>query len=225
MHNWIGIAISFVFVFAVLGIAQLLAAFKALSPPVTRKLVHIGVSHWWILAVPFFDSVAFALVGPVAFIILNSLSLRGQIFSAMEMPKEPGKPLNLGTVYFPVSLLILVLITFLTAVPRWVGGLSILVLGWGDGMAAITGMVAGKRRYTTFGQRKSLLGSVAMFFFALLVLLVYSYIHLPVSTREIWIAATVTALLATVVEAVTPLGMDNLTIPLLTALFYYGVFL
>lgn len=225
MHNWIGILISFVFVFGILGIAQLLAAAKALSPPVTRKFVHIGVSHWWIVAIPFFDSLAFALVGPLAFIILNAISLRRQLFSAMEMPNEPGKPVNLGTVYFPISLLILVLITFLTDVPRWVGGMSILVLGWGDGMAAVAGMVAGKRRYTTFGQRKSLLGSVAMFLFALIVLLAYSYIHLPVSAREIWTAAAATALLATAVEALTPLGMDNLTIPAATALFYYGVFL
>ena len=225
MHNWIGILISFVFVFSILGIAQLLAALKVLSPPVTRKFVHIGVSHWWIVAIPFFDSLAFALVGPVAFMVLNAFSLKRQLFSAMEIPDEPGKPVNLGTVYFPLSLFILVLITFLTDMPRWIGGMSILVLGWGDGVAAVAGMVAGKRRYTTFGQRKSLIGSEAMFLFALIVLLAYSYIHLPVSTRDIWLAAATTALVATALESLTPLGMDNLTIPIGTALFYYGVFL
>lgn len=225
MHNWIGIIVSFVFVFGILGIAQLLAAVRLLSPPVSRKFVHIGVSHWWIVAVPFFDSLAFAVVGPIAFIVLNAISLKRQLFSAMEMPGEPGKPFNLGTVFFPVSLLILVLLTFLTDLPRWLGGLAILVLGWGDGMAAIVGMVAGTRRYTVFGQRKSPLGSLAMFLFALIILLTYSYIHLPVSTGYIWLAALSTALLATVVEGLTPLGLDNLTIPLAVALFYYGVFL
>ncbi|MFP4301853.1 MAG: diacylglycerol/polyprenol kinase family protein [Spirochaetaceae bacterium] len=225
MHNWIGIIFSFAFVFSILGIAQLLAALRIFSPPVTRKFVHIGVSHWWLIAIPFFDSVAFALIGPVAFILLNAFSLKRQLFSAMEMPQEPGKPFNLGTVFFPVSLLLLVLITFLTEMPRWIGGMAMLILGWGDGMAAIAGMPAGTRRYAVFGQRKSLLGSVAMFLFALTILLIYSYIHLPVSTGHIWLASVTTALIATAVEGLTPLGLDNLTVPILVAFFYYGVFL
>ena len=224
MHNWIGILVSFVFVFGVLGIAQTLASFTAIPAPITRKFVHIGVSHWWVLAIPLFDSVSFAIVGPVAFIILNAISLKKTLFSSMEMPKEPGKPFNLGTVYFPISLLILVILTFLTPIPTWIGAIGILVLGWGDGMAAIAGMTAGKLRFTVFGQRKSVLGSGSMFLFSLLVVLLYSYIHLPVSTGQIWLAALATAAVATVVEAATPLGMDNLTIPLLTSLFYYGVF-
>ena len=225
MHNWIGIIVSFGFVFGILGIAQLLAGVRLLSPPMTRKFVHIGVSHWWIIAVPFFDSLAYAIVGPVVFIVLNAISLRRNLFTAMEMPREPGKPFNLGTVFFPVSLLILVLITFLTDMPHWLGGLAILILGWGDGMAAIAGMVAGTKRYTVFGQRKSFLGSLAMFLFALAILLIYSYIHLPVSTGYIWLAAVTTALVATAVEGLTPLGLDNLTIPVAVALYYYGVVL
>lgn len=224
MHNWIGILVSFVFVFGVLGIAQTLSSFTAIPAPITRKFVHIGVSHWWVLAIPLFDSVSFAVVGPVAFIILNAISLRKTLFSAMEMPKEPGKPYNLGTVYFPISLLILVLLTFLTPVPTWMGAMGILILGWGDGMAAIAGMSAGKLRFTVFGQRKSVLGSATMFLFSLLIVLLYSYINLPTSTGDIWMAAVATAAIATLIEATTPLGMDNLTIPIVTTLFFYGVF-
>lgn len=224
MYNWIGILISFVFVFGILGIAQALASLKVVSPPVSRKFVHIGVSHWWLVAMPFFDSLAFALVGPVTFIFLNALSLKRQLFTAMEAPAQPGKPVNLGTVYFPVSLLLLVLITYLSKMPIWIGGLGILVLGWGDGMAAIAGMSAGKIRYKVFGQRKSVRGSATMFLFSLLIVLLYSYIQLPLSSGLIWGAAVSTAAVATLVEAGTPLGMDNLSIPLFTALFYYGVF-
>ena len=225
MHNWIGIVISFLFVFGVLGVAQALLALKFVAPPISRKLVHIGVSHWWLIALPLFDSVAFALVGPVAFIVLNAVSIRTELFAAMEAPKEPGKPFNLGTVYFPVSLLALVLITFLTDVPTWIGGLGILILGWGDGMAAIVGMTGNTRHFTVFRQRKSVRGSLAMFSFSFLVSLIYCYIHLPISTGEIVLAAAATAAVATFVEASTPLGLDNLTVPILTSLFFYGVFL
>jgi dolichol kinase len=34
----------------------------------------------------------------------------------------------------------------------------------------------------------------------------------------------VTALFAAAVELITPFGLDNLTVPLLTVLFYRGVF-
>lgn len=225
MQNWLGIIVSFAFVFGVLGVAQLLAATKLLPPPITRKVVHIGVAHWWLLAIPLFDSLAFAVVGPIAFIFLNALSMRRGIFTAMEAPREPGKPYNLGTLFFPVSLLVLVMLTFRSDLPVWIGGLGILVLGWGDGMAAIIGMVAGTRRYNVFGQRKSVQGTAGMFVFSLAVVLIYSYIHLDGATGLVLAAALATAAVATLTEAITPLGLDNLTVPLVTSLFYYGVFL
>mgnify|MGYP006287391713 CR=1 FL=1 len=225
MQNWLGIAVSFIYVFGILGIAQLLLYFQLASPPVSRKLVHIGVAHWWLLAIPFFDSVAYALVGPVAFTVLNAISLRRHLFPAMEAPRQPGKPVNLGTIYFPVSLTILVLVTFLTEMPTWVGGLGILVLGWGDGMAAVVGMAAGRIRYTVFRQRKSLIGSATMFGVSFGVVLLYSYVQLPLNAGMLLLSAAATAAVATATEAATPLGMDNLSIPTVTALFYYGVFL
>ena len=38
------------------------------------------------------------------------------------------------------------------------------------------------------------------------------------------LVAAATAAVATVIEFVPPYGLDNLTVPILTALFYYGVF-
>ncbi len=165
--QWAGLGISYVFIFAVIGIAQLLLKAGLLDASATRKVVHIGVAHWWILAMLFIDDVGIALIGPVSFILINWVSYRRHVFAAMEHP-EPRS--NLGTVYFPIALTILVGLTWSGLFPTWYGLAAILVLGWGDGLASIVGEHPGVRnealRFAVPGGRKSVLGTAAMFFAA-----------------------------------------------------------
>lgn len=159
----VALGASFAFVFAVLGVAQVLLAHGVMSPSMTRKVVHIGVSHWWIIAMLLFDSLVLALIGPVTFIVLNAISVRTHLFRAMEH-SEPRR--NLGTVYFPIALTMLVLLTWSGLFPRWYGLAAILVLGWGDGAAAIVGESFGGRpgaiRFGIAGGSKSLVGTLTM---------------------------------------------------------------
>ena len=76
----------------------------------SRKFIHIGVSHWWLLAMFTMDSWRWAIIPPIIFIVLNLISWWTGMFSAME--RKPRDPANLGTVYFPITLLILVILTW-----------------------------------------------------------------------------------------------------------------
>ncbi|HKK49109.1 MAG TPA: hypothetical protein VJ932_08420, partial [Alkalispirochaeta sp.] len=105
IDQWMGLAISYGFIFAVIGVAQALLRTGILGAAATRKVVHIGVAHWWIIAMLFIDDLMVALIGPVSFILINWYSYRTHVFAAMEH-SEPRK--NLGTVYFPVALTALV---------------------------------------------------------------------------------------------------------------------
>ncbi|MCG8478757.1 MAG: DUF92 domain-containing protein [Spirochaetales bacterium] len=162
--QWAGLGISYIFIFAVIGVAQLLLKAGLLDASATRKVVHIGVAHWWILAMLFIDDVWIAFIGPVSFILINWVSYRKHVFAAMEHP-EARK--NLGTVYFPIALTILVSLTWNGLFPTWYGLAAILVLGWGDGLASIVGEHLGTRnealRFAVPGGRKSVFGTVAMF--------------------------------------------------------------
>jgi len=176
--QWTGLGISYVFIFAVIGVAQLLLRGGVLGASTTRKVVHIGVAHWWLIAMATIDDLAVALIGPVSFVLINWVSYRRHVFAAMEHP-EPRK--NLGTVYFPVALTILVLLTWSGLFPRWYGLVAILVLGWGDGSASLageawahrarfrggehgTGRFDGARgQFLVPGGRKSVAGTAAMF--------------------------------------------------------------
>ncbi len=84
---------------------------------------------------------------------------------------------------------------------------------WGDALAAIVGERFGRHRYTLFGQTRSLEGSVTM----LIVSALATWMALGRSRLRRWLVALITALGATLVEAISPWGIDNLTVPAISA--------
>ena len=230
MHcmNWWGVTLSFAYVFAFIGVAQLLLKTGRISASVTRKVIHIGVAHWWLIAMIFFDRWQFAIIGPVAFVLINLASYSFRLFPAMEHEKRSR---NLGTVYFPVSLTAAVLLTWAGPVPIWVGAVAILVMGWGDGLASLVGEHTRSPRFTIFGNTKSVAGTLTMFVAAALVawffirlfatpeFLILDALLSPVGS--IIATAVSVGLVAAAVELVTPFGLDNLTVPLLTIAYLW----
>jgi phytol kinase len=71
--NIIGLLISFLFLALVIAVGIFLKLRFSISSESMRKFVHIGVSNWWFIEVGFFTSLGYALVGPIFFIIANSL--------------------------------------------------------------------------------------------------------------------------------------------------------
>lgn len=223
MLNWIGVVVSFAFVFALIGIATLLRSRNVVDASLARKIIHIGVSHWWLIAMAMMDHPLIAAIGPATFIAVNYLSLRLDLFPAME---EAGAGNKWGTVYFPISLLILTLICFSGAMPLYVGGIAILVLGYGDGLAALVGERAPALvKLRVFGGSKSLSGSLAMLAASTVVAAAFLSLFHPDAGNVPFVlgAAVAIAVVATVTEALTPLGLDNLSVPLVTAAFVHWV--
>ncbi len=222
MSNLIGLGVSYVFVGLVLAAAAFLQSRFGISPGVTRKIIHISVSHWWLILMAFFDTLAFAVIGPVSFIIINYLSYRYHLMPAMEL--EDNRK-NLGTVYFPCSLLILVILSFSGYIPIYAGAVGILIMGYGDGLASVFGERWGIIARTFRGGTKSLTGTLVMFFMsALVTVLITLWFHpLPVSLGSLAVLAVLTAAAATAVELITPWGMDNLSVPIISALVYSGL--
>jgi phytol kinase len=219
----LGIAASYAFVFGVIGIATLFLRKGVLPPSAARKVIHIGVAHWWLIAMATMDDPWVASVGPASFIVMNTLAIRFRLLPAMDQGADAR---NWGTVYFPISLLALVNLCWRGVMPVWVGGLAVLVLGWGDGLAALVGEGNGGRGMRLWGGRKSAAGTAVMFGASFAVTLTFTLIFnrrfgalLPAAG----VAAAVAAA-ASVVELFTPLGINNITVPLLTAAFYAGAF-
>ena len=225
----VGLAASYVFVFGFIGLATLLMRRRVLPASATRKIIHIGVAHWWLIAMATMDDPWVASVGPASFIVINALALGLKLLPAMDAGADRR---NLGTIYFPISLLVLVNLCWRGVVPVWVGGIAVLVLGWGDGLAALVGEGNGAPGVRIWGGRKSAAGTILMFAGSFVVTLVFTLVFRggPAGqgahgVLEAVGVSTIVAAAATVVELVTPWGLDNLTIPLVVAGLYAGVLL
>lgn len=215
MNNIVGILISIIFVFLIIGVSSLMKKLNLLSNEGSRKFIHIGVSNWWIIAMFFFDNNISAAIVPGLFVIINYISYKKQLFSAME---RDGSQRDLGTVYYALSLLILSLITFKNNDLSYIGALGILIMGYGDGFAAIIGQNFGKHKFKILNKNKSIEGSLTMFLFSFMVSIIILHIFYPVN---ILLFSFILAFLSTILELLSPLGLDNLTVPLGSAMFFY----
>ena len=86
MSDWIAILISFLYVFAMLGVAEGLRKRANYGPDFTRKFVHVAVGMWSVGTVLLFQSRWMAVVPPAIFVVLNSLSYRRENLSRYREP-------------------------------------------------------------------------------------------------------------------------------------------
>jgi dolichol kinase len=239
---------SFAYAFLVLGIAESLRRVLHRSMDFTRKFVHIGVGMWAVGTALLFDNKWFAIIPALAFIAINLYSYRKGVFQSMESTDRS----NLGTVYFPIAFALMILLWFDHSKALFVA--CLMPLTWGDAFAAIVGKRWGKHRYTVFGTTRSIEGSVAMFaasavtiwiplaifLFEELWFLAYDVanrnttaiavdVWSPFAPTEAYLIAAVLALIialaTTIVEARSPRGWDNLTVPFVAALICLAIYL
>jgi phytol kinase len=204
---------SFIYVFAMIGIAEGLRKWRGYSVEFTRKFIHIAVGMWAFGTVLLFERRAFAIVPPLAFVAINALSYWQGTFKAM----ETGEKGQLGTVYFPLAFAALIWV--LWGRPHLVVA-SLMPMTWGDALAAVLGRRIGQHRYTVARSTRSLEGSAVMFLASWVATLVALVLLAPepLGPAAAVGAAAATALAATAVEAVSPWGIDNLTVPAVSAL-------
>ncbi|RLC82647.1 MAG: phosphatidate cytidylyltransferase [Chloroflexi bacterium] len=212
-QDWPALFIAFAYVFAMLGIAEGLRRWRGYSVEFTRKFIHIAVGMWAFGTVLLFEHRTFAIIPPLAFVAINALSYWRGMFKAM----ETGERGQLGTIYFPISFA--VLIWLLWERPHLLVA-SLMPMTWGDALAAVVGQRIGQRRYTVAGSTRSLEGSVVLFLISWAATLVPLVLLAPepLDPAATAGAAAVTALGAVVVEAISPWGIDNLTVPAVSAL-------
>ena len=208
--NILGLIISLLFIFALIILSEKL--FKC-NTEFSRKFVHIGVCNWWIIATIFFNNVFWASIVPLLFVILNWISFKKNIFTSIE--RESKK--SLGTIYYAISCLLLTLVSFLYLKNMLYGGIGLLTMGYGDGFAAISGIKVKSKEYYIWKNKKSFIGTITMFVISFIVISILTLLYGQFSLTSVILIAFI----ATVIEAVSPFGIDNLTVPILTTLIAY----
>jgi dolichol kinase len=208
----------------IIGIIVVSSKIKDRLPTnLSRKFLHIMIGNLCFI-IPFFSFNTFPLSFPffvaAPFILLTFLfsplspvNLSDRISGLAEITSGGHK---FGLVLYAVSYTILAL--FFSAKPYIIAA-GIFPMAFGDAAASLVGQKLGRHHYDVFG-KKSFEGSIAMFvvcFLALMVsLLFFSYLY-PISISRFLLASLGVAAIATICEALTPKGFDNLTVPLFSA--------
>ena len=131
----------------------------------------------------------------------------------MEREKQDG----LGTVYYAISLFILVIVSFgIYKVPS-LGLIPNLIMAYGDGLAGLLGRMIKSKKYKLSDTKKSVAGSVTMF--AISTILIGGYLAFW-HTGKFWatphwpLVSVLMGFVITAIEAISAKGTDNITVPL-----------
>ena len=205
MNNIIGLILASIYILVIFLTSKL---FEKKGKEVTRKYIHIMLSNIWFISMAFFDNFIIAAILPMLFVIINSLSYKFNLIKIME---REDKKEGIGTVYYAISLTVLSLVTFyinkpILALP------GILIMGYGDGLAAVIGQKVKSKSFNILGSTKSIAGSATMLIVSLIIsILIFSFIGI----EYLILKAFLIAIIATILEAISVKGLDNITVPLI----------
>lgn len=199
------------------GAAEGVRRFTSANPEITRKIVHIGAGQvillaWW-LQTP-------AWMGITASVLFSLVALLSYRYPILPGINGVGRH-SLGTFFYAASIGLLTAAFWPVGLPQY-AALGILVMTWGDGLAALVGQQFGRHRYKVVGSTKSWEGSLTMLIVSFAVSLLILGFTAGFTTSTLLIVALV-ALAATILETLSFYGLDNLTVPLGSAVLAYGL--
>jgi phytol kinase len=207
VHLWYPLSIIFLYLAVLVVVAERVNRFITTDPESTRKIVHIGSGNvillaWWL------DISTWVIIAAAA--IASLIAIISYFVPILPSINSVGRK-SLGTLFYALSIGILAA-CFWENYPEF-AVIGILVMAWGDGMAAIIGQRFGKHTYTLLGIKKSWEGSLAM---ALATYLVTCLVLLATQGNnwQTWLISLAVAIVATSLEAFSKFGIDNLTVPL-----------
>ncbi|MEL6438293.1 MAG: diacylglycerol/polyprenol kinase family protein [Cyanobacteria bacterium J06621_8] len=208
---WRNLGLPLTAVFAYLSllliVAEILSRLVTDDPELTRKVVHIGSGNviliaWWL---KISQTVILSAVVIAALVAITSYIL--PILPSIE---SVGRK-SFGTLFYALSMGVLTLF-FWQEQPHY-AVIGILIMAWGDGLAAIIGQRFGRHKYHLGTITKSWEGSLAMAIAAASVTVAILW-SVEGNSWQIWAIALGVAIITTALEAFSKLGIDNLTVPL-----------
>lgn len=187
-----------------------------MSQKTSRKFLHAMIGNLPFI-IPFFTASVYPALVAAPFIFLTF------IVSPHSPFKDVSKKLKglatmteeghyLGLVFYAISYTVL---AFLFASRPYVIAAGILPMAYGDSTASLVGEKHGKTKYRIVAG-KSIEGSAVMLtvsFLSLVVGLVFFSLLYPLSILDLVVPAFGVALVTTLVEALSPSGLDNLLVP------------
>ncbi|MGL4669459.1 MAG: diacylglycerol/polyprenol kinase family protein [Methanobacteriaceae archaeon] len=176
----------------------------------SRKFTHIMVGNLLFILPLFTDRFFVTALIVIPFLILTFLMTEYSPIKINNKITKSGH--GLGLFYYGIALLVLL---FLFSGPQmYIVAIGLATMSYGDGFASLVGQRIGKHKYTIFGETKSYEGSMAMFIVTSIMLFIvltfYSGIGYTLASANLLVIIPIAGL-ATIVEGISPKGLDNLT--------------
>jgi len=213
----------YVYILFIISVSARMDKVLHISQKACRKFLHAMIGNLPFI-IPFFTSYTYPVLVAAPFILVT-------FFVSPYFPfKNVGKRLkgladmteeghHLGLIFYAVSYTFLALFF---ASKAYVIAAGILPMAYGDAAASMVGERYGRRRYRLIAD-KSLEGSAAMFFasfFSLTISLAFFSLFYPFSVFDKVFIAIIVSAVATLVEGFSPMGFDNLTVPVFSSLTF-----
>ncbi len=233
----------FISLIVVMMLVQINAAIEKsgkLPTDVTRKVIHIFAAPLWILTWMLFSGGIFsrwlALIVPLFFVLqfvaIGTGKVENEDFvKSMSRSGDPKELLG-GTLYYSLLMMVFGIISFY--VPA--GGalalaspMAIIVFGClagGDGLADVIGRkYGGDKKFGIGGSERTIAGSIGMFLgsflFSIILLYLFSFEVIGWDVMAMLVPVLVISIVATIVEALSPKGLDNWTVPIAVAIMVF----
>ena len=165
LFDWFYTLLAFIAIVLIILCLELIYIKLNIPNTITRKILHIIIGILICVSVIFIHTNLPIIIISIIFIIFNFWAIIKQKLKSIHIDSQ-----SYGTIYYPIAVLILVLILW----PQYklIFILSVLIMSISDTFAAIIGNKLGKKYYIFIAEKKSVIGSMAMFFVTFIILFI-----------------------------------------------------
>ena len=218
-NEWITFGVFLVGILGFVTLSDFLRKTLNISGENTRQIVHVGVGILVTCSPFLFVSALQPSVLAALFILLNSVALKTDQMRGMHTTSR----FSLGTVFFPFSFLVLILLYWHSNPTMLIVGMLIMTIS--DPLASIIGARnTSSIKFTFWKDQKSVSGSTAVFISAFAIVLIavpilFGILQKPyIPVTSLLLTGFAVAVIAVLSESISFAGSDNLSLPLFSAL-------
>ncbi len=206
-------ALILLYIFSIFLISIIYKRFNEDNKEALRKIIHIGMGPLIPIAqyLQIDQNSALTFTGIISILIFLNYSYK--FFPSIEDVDRK----SFGTLFYCISLFILIFFFWEKDPYALMAGFFIMTFG--DGLAGLIGKNLKSKNWIFFKQKKSLFGTATMFLTSLLVVCSLAYIQ----KYNFNINLLMIAFIATTLEQFSVIGIDNLLVPLASAI-YFNIF-
>ena len=198
------------YLFSIFLISIVFKKYNEDSREIVRKIIHIGIGP--LITIAQFLKInqisALIFTGIVSFMVF--INYKYKLFPTIEDVKRK----SYGTLFYCLSLFILIYLFWDKDPYALITGF--FIMSFGDGLAGIIGKSFNSKSWIFFKQKKSLYGTITMFFTSLIVVCSIGYAQ----QNSLNLNYFTIAFFATLLEQFSVLGIDNFIVPISSALFF-----